>query len=234
MGWTADPALVEAVPSLAEIGITAFTTRRQAGSFSLNSSEPASGPWGRWLALSADLATSRLAFAHQVHGTTVVEHSPGWSGILRVPDADGHLALRGATAMAVTLADCVPVFIGHPSGVAGVLHSGWKGTVGQITTLAIERLRGTGLDPRDLVVHCGPAICGACYEVSPDVYERLTGRSIERPTPIDLRALITDAARAAGVAKVTTSDSCTRCHNDRFFSHRAGDDGRQVGVIVAR
>jgi hypothetical protein len=29
------------------------------------------------------------------------------------------------------------------------------------------------------------------------------------------------------------SESCTRCNNDRFYSHRAGDAGRQVGVLIA-
>jgi copper oxidase (laccase) domain-containing protein len=30
------------------------------------------------------------------------------------------------------------------------------------------------------------------------------------------------------------SSSCTRCDNDTFFSHRAGDSGRQIAVIVAK
>jgi copper oxidase (laccase) domain-containing protein len=69
--------------------------------------------------------------------------------------------------------------------------------------------------------------------VSPEVYGQLTGRAVDRPTPVDLRLVIADHARAAGVGHVAVSDRCTRCHNDRFYSHRAGDDGRQLGVIVA-
>ena len=34
-------------------------------------------------------------------------------------------------------------------------------------------------------------------------------------------------------AEVSISTSCTRCDNDRFYSHRAGDLGRQIGVIFA-
>ncbi|MDB4886168.1 MAG: Multi-copper polyphenol oxidoreductase, laccase, partial [Gemmatimonadetes bacterium] len=79
-----------------------------------------------------------------------------------------------------------------------------------------------------------PAICGRCYEVSPDVYGQLTGRSVTAPTTVDLRALIADHARAAGVRAITVSPFCTRCDNDRFFSHRAGDAGRQLGVVFAR
>jgi copper oxidase (laccase) domain-containing protein len=36
------------------------------------------------------------------------------------------------------------------------------------------------------------------------------------------------------VQKITVSSSCTRCDNDRFFSHRAGDKGRQIAVIAAQ
>jgi polyphenol oxidase len=68
--------------------------------------------------------------------------------------------------------------------------------------------------------------------VSPEVHARLTGRIVDRPTPVDLRAVIADQARAAGVRDVRVSPHCTRCDNEVFYSHRAGDPGRQLGVIV--
>ena len=85
----------------------------------------------------------------------------------------------------------------------------------------------------ELTLHLGPAICGGCYEVSPDVFERLTSRTVDRPTTVDLRALIADHARLRGVRRISISASCTRCNNDRFYSHRAGDSGRQLGVLIA-
>lgn len=226
----------ETVAPLAAIGITAFTTTRHAGSFALNSNDPSQQVWSRWLALSDLLAgeTSRLAFANQVHGADVVEHSEEWTGILRVPAADGHISFRAATAMAVTLADCVPVFIGHPSGAAALVHSGWKGTAAGITVAAIRYFRDQGLPPEDLVVHTGPAICGKCYEVGAEVIRALTGAAARSPARVDLRSLILDQAGTLGVRQLSTSTSCTRCNNDDFFSHRAGDSGRQLGVIVSR
>ena len=135
--------------------------------------------------------------------------------------------------MAVTVADCVPVFIAHPSGAGALLHSGWRGTVAGITQVAIERLRQLGHSPADLRIHLGPAICGNCYEVSPDVYGRLTGREVARPTTVDLREVIAGHAASLGVRRIDASPWCTRCDNDRFFSHRAGDWGRQLGVLIA-
>lgn len=222
----------EVVDAFDDLGITAFTTGRAAGSFGLQSDEPASAVMARWAALRARLGGARLATAAQVHGNTILEHEPGWSGWLRADAADGHLALRRGTAMAVTIADCVPVFIAHPSGATAVLHSGWRGTAARITEHAIRRMQAAGLSPTDLRVHCGPAVCGRCYEVSPDVARQLTGCDPGRPVTVDLRALIAQQARELGVRIVSSSAYCTRCDNDRFFSHRAGDLGRQLGVIL--
>jgi hypothetical protein len=131
------------------------------------------------------------------------------------------------------VADCVPVFIAHPGGATALLHSGWRGTVARIVERGVEALAQRGVPASELHVHLGPAICGNCYEVSPEVFGQLTGRAVERPTTVDLRAVIADHARAAGVRHLSISPLCTRCDNDRLFSHRAGDPGRQLGVIVA-
>lgn len=225
---------VEPVPGFDALGAIAFTTTRDRGDFALQSREPATDVFGRWQALRDELAphATRLAFAHQVHGDTVVLHEGGWNGWLRLPSADGHVALTPGTALAVTIADCVPVFIAHPGGATGIVHSGWRGTLANIAGRAIQSMVAGGLKASELSVHCGPAICGDCYEVSPDVYGQLTGRTVPRPTPVDLRALIADDVRAAGVAEISVSPWCTRCHNERFYSHRCGDDARQLGVIV--
>jgi YfiH family protein len=222
------------VPGFEELGFTAFTTTREAGSFNLASEEPAASVFGRWMALVEALAprATRLATALQVHGDRILHHGDGWSGWLRdTSGADGHLTESPGTAMAVTLADCVPVFIAHPAGVGAILHSGWKGTAAGIVRRGLDEFARRGLDVRQAVVNLGPAICGRCYEVGPDVYAAVTGAQVDRPTPLDLRDVIAAQARQAGAA-VTISDWCTRCHNERFFSHRAGDSGRQLGVLM--
>ncbi|HEX6536554.1 MAG TPA: polyphenol oxidase family protein [Gemmatimonadaceae bacterium] len=224
----------EPVEALAPLGVVAFTTTRAAGTYGTQGAEPVGEVMGRWEALASELRSRapRFATARQVHGTRVVEHGDGWAGWLRVGEADGHLAAPG-TALAVTVADCVPVFIAHPSGVVALLHSGWRGTAGGILECGIEALGRRGVAARELVVHLGPAICGACYEVSPDVYGKITGRHVDAPTTVDLRSVLADRARRAGVTRISVSPWCTRCHNDRFFSHRAGDAGRQIGVLAS-
>ena len=228
-------AEAEAVDELTPFGIRAFTTSRRTGTFGLGGTEPVGDVMSRWSTLREELGTGgrRLATASQVHGNRVVVHGVEWEGWLRADRADGHATTHRGIALAVTVADCVPVFIAHPSGAAALLHSGWRGTAARIVEQGIAALVHRGIPASELRIHLGPSICGACYEVSADVFAQLTGRSVERATPVDLRAIIAGHAVRAGVKHISTSALCTRCHNERFFSHRAGDAGRQLGVIVA-
>lgn len=225
----------EVAPDFAEFGIRAFTTTRAVGSFGLHTDEPVKDVMDRWSELQHELRTGgpRLATARQVHGSALLVHHPGWEGWLRGDEADGHVAVDRGTALAVTIADCVPVFVAHPSGAIALLHSGWRGTAARIVERGIQALVQRGFPASELRLHVGPAICGTCYEVSADVYRQLSGNDPGRPATIDLRLVIADHARAAGVRHITASASCTRCNNDRFFSHRAGDAGRQLGVMLA-
>ena len=225
----------ETVDEFAPFGIRAFTTTRASGSFGLASEEPAVQVMRRWRQLREELRPggARLASATQVHGTNVVIHHSQWDGWLRVDEADGHVSTDRGVALVVTVADCVPVFIAHPSGAAAILHSGWRGTAGRIIERGIDALALRGFAIGELRVHLGPAICGKCYEVGADVFRQLTGRDSSGATArIDLRSVIADHARAAGVRHITTSTFCTHCDNERFYSHRAGDVGRQIGVIL--
>ncbi len=226
----------EEIHDFSEFGIVAFTTTRAAGDFGLGDGiEPRAEGLAQWHALQQELAGAapRLASARQVHGNRVLEHGGDWNGWLRVEGADGHVARGGGIACAVTVADCVPVFLAHPDGSVGLLHAGWRGTAAQIVAKGIARLVEQGVQPSDLKVHLGPANCGRCYEVSPDVFEQLTGWQTIRHRRVDLRALLAEQAKESGIRRITASGYCTRCDNDRFFSHRAGDAGRQVAVIVS-
>jgi hypothetical protein len=227
--------LREKVEPFAAIGVEAFTTTRAAGDYGLGDGDPPAAALARWHALQAELAeiAPRLASAKQVHGAKVLEHGAEPHGWTRHEGADGHLTFVYGVACVVTVADCVPVFIAHPSGAVALLHAGWRGTASRIVQKGIARMVEQGLDAGDLRVHFGPAICGRCYQVGPDVFEQLTGWQTIRNRHVDLRALLAEQAKELGVRRLSCSPHCTKCDNDRFFSHRAGDAGRQVAVIVS-
>lgn len=228
------PARYE-VTAFERFGVRAFVTTRAAGDFNLNAPESEPGAVARWHALQQALAQAgapRLASAKQVHGTRVLVHAASWDGWLRVDDADGHVVVGGGAA-AITIADCVPVFVAHPSGAVAVIHAGWRGTADGILPEALRLFATNGFPVDECHVHLGPSICGRCYEVGVDVYERLTGWETKRPRHVDLRALLAEQASQLGVARWSASAECTKCDNADFFSHRAGDAGRQVACIYS-
>jgi polyphenol oxidase len=226
------PAHVEPVADFDVTGVLAFTTTRARGDFNVAGDAPVSAVLRRWHDLQREVAVPRFVHARQVHGRRVVRHGDGWSGWLRIDDADGHMACDAGIALAVTLADCVPVFLAHPDGAIGLLHAGWRGTAAGIVAEAARQWHEAGLDLREIRAHLGPAICGDCYEVGPDVIRAVLGKPAENPRPIDLRTALREQLEACGVRRISTSPRCTRCHNEQFFSHRMGDAGRHIAVLA--
>jgi YfiH family protein len=228
------PAEREVVEEFVELGVVAFTTTRHAGDFGISAEGPSPDVRGRWERVLQQLAPAeRLASARQVHGRVVLTHSGDWRGWRRIDAADGHVTATPRTALAVTIADCVPVFLAHPSGIVGLVHAGWRGVVDRVLDAGLDAMAAAGAPPEEIRVHLGPAISGRHYEVGPDVYRQLTGWETIRPRRVDLRALLAEQARERGVVHLSASASCTRENADQFFSHRGGDSGRQIGVIVA-
>jgi purine-nucleoside/S-methyl-5'-thioadenosine phosphorylase / adenosine deaminase len=167
----------------------------------------------------ARLSGGRIAQARQVHGTRVVAADPD-----AVEEADGQVtAERGVAAMALT-ADCLPIALVAPEGVA-MLHAGWRGLADGVIAAGVEALRGLGAD--EVAAAIGPGAGPCCYEVGEEVHAAFgtSGRTL------DLKALARERLEAAGVGAVHDCGLCT-IHDERFFSHRRdrGVTGRQAGV----
>ena len=173
--------------------------------------------------------------AHQVHGSTVLCHQQarGW----QIHDgADGHVTTAAGVLLAVTVADCVPVYLAAPERrVVALLHAGWRGTAGGILARGAAMLQeAAGCGPEAIVAHLGVAICGKCYEVGPEVAQAC-GVALDGAGPwhVDLRERLAAEAAAAGIGRVTVSSWCTAHDTGRFHSHRAsgGTAGRMVAYL---
>jgi len=220
--------------------LCAGTTRRTdiAGSRAeaAGPSAPGEKPDSVDLALAADWRS--VVRSRQVHGRAVRVHGPLPRGVCVTGDGDGHATGASGVLLTVTLADCVPVFIVDPSRrTVALLHAGWRGTAAGVVEAGLDTLsEAFESDPTELLVHLGPAICGHCYEVGPEVFRALGEAAPVDPAPIDLRSVIRRRASAAGVRarNVTVSGECTLCGDARYFSHRRGDRGRHRGYIGIR
>jgi hypothetical protein len=230
------PDAGERVRTLAP-GVVAWTTGRSAGSYGLGSDESVGDVMARWARLQdelQELGVGRLASAHQTHEAVVARHEPGWQGWLRIRGVDGHFSTVPGTALCVTVADCTPVFVAHPRGAVAALHAGWRGTAARILDVGLDLFEANGFPGAECAVHLGASICERCYEVGPEVLSAIHGRPFAGKGQLDVRAVLAAQARGRGVEDLSVSPYCTRCDQDRFFSHRGGDAGRQLGVIALR
>ncbi len=194
---------------------------------------------GRWKDLLRASAFETIVYARQVHETRIVVHDGVGTGVREAEGgADGHATADLGVLLAVTVADCVPVYLLDSNARAvALLHAGWRGTASGILPRGIALLEQRwGTDPGRLLVHLGPAICGACYEVGPEVHGALGLEVPPLAAPVDLREALARQARAAGVTpeSITISSLCTLCGDGNLFSHRGGRSERQVAVLGVR
>ncbi len=193
----------------------------------------------RWNDLLQASEFETIVYAHQLHETRIVIHDRVGKGVRETEGgADGHATADSGVLLAVTVADCVPVYLVDADAPAvALLHAGWRGTAAGILLRGITLFgQRWASDPGRLLVHLGPAICGACYEVGPEVFKALGMEVPPHAAPVDLRGALAQQARAAGVPpeSISVSRLCTLCGDRNLFSHRAGRSERQVAVLGIR
>ncbi|MFC0229817.1 peptidoglycan editing factor PgeF [Bhargavaea ullalensis] len=91
-----------------------------------------------------------------------------------IPDTDALYTYEPNIVLGSLTADCVPVLLwNEAAGLVGAVHSGWQGTVKEITPKLLRHLtEEEGLDPLDFRVRIGAALSQEKFEVDRDVYER--------------------------------------------------------------
>ena len=237
--WT-HPEWEERFPWLAQ-GVTSGGSGPVPFDLGLFGATPVGEALGRWRRLRQGLGFAAVAHSRQVHENRILAHHQTPSpGLLVAEGYDGHFTAAPGLLLTASVADCVPVsVIDGESRAIVVVHAGWRGVVGEIMEAAIAMLVGErARAPASLWVHCGPAICGECYEVGPEVHQAVYAdrEPPAVPTPIDLRAALAARAVEAGVpaGQVSTSTHCTRCGSGGFFSHRGGSPGRQMAFVGLR
>lgn len=185
----------------------------------------------------------RLHQTSQVHGAAVWCPPAGADPeASRIVEADALVARSAGDAVAVRVADCVPVLLASPeTGEVAAVHAGWRGVAQKIVA---EALRTLGAPTGSIVAAVGPSIGPCCFEVDDAVAAQIADASspevvvkIEGSKPrVNLWRAVELQLRAAGVETVDVIGRCTRCEGASFYSFRRDGQrsGRMVGVIVAR
>ena len=162
----------------------------------------------------------------------VVSDAPSGYVVAREP-ADGQATRLPGVAVAVHVADCLPIALAGDGGVA-VVHAGWRGLAGGVIAAGVLALRELGVTgPIEAAI--GPGAGGCCYETGPEVRAALGGADVPgEGRRVDLKALARRQLVAAGVSDVRDVGICTLCAEPGMvFSHRrdGASTGRQAGLV---
>ena len=157
--------------------------------------------------------------------------------------------------------DCPPVYIVDPKRrAAGLVHAGWKGTLGKIPQVAIAQMTVKfGCDPADMYAAIGQGVCVDCYEMGDEVYDAFAEKwsredadRILRRYPakdakgneipggkyhLDLREANRMTLLRAGIPEdhIEVSNVCTMCNADTFYTYRGHAlENEQVAMMVNR
>lgn len=159
--------------------------------------------------------------AEQIHGTEVAV-VPGCPQILApdglpvVPGVDGLVTLQTGVVLSIYTADCGAIWLCDRKSLAiGLLHSGKKGTEGEILKKALAVMAHQyGTHPNDVTAVLSPCIRPPHYEV-------------------DFAAEIAAQAKDAGVGDFTDCGLDTAADLARFYSYRQemGKTGRMMAMI---
>ena len=215
---------------------------REAGDMSFSNSELNRNNFFRLRGIPADKVYSLF----QVHsrdvftvGDPVKPDSPLPAPKEFACEGDGMVSFSAKAALAVTVADCLPVFLlDTENGYFALLHSGWKGT--GIAAHAMEIMQRAGTRPEAVAAVLGPCIQSCCYRVDEErarQFKAEFGSSLPQvgasdcyPLGAVIRADITgcyinlQAANArllaaAGVRNIAYCTDCT-CTDTRLGSFR--------------
>lgn len=156
-------------------------------------------------------------------------------------NGDGLWTKEKGIALYIKTADCVPLLFWDRDGNAvAAIHSGWRGTLGNIAGKTCRMFNDNNIASKDLYVWIGPSICGKCYSFGEDLLKNF---QLSYPDfnfrqnigCLDLPALITHQLIKTGVGEqnIFYSGYCTFEEDGLFYSYRrkSGLKNRQYSII---
>jgi len=222
-----------------------FTTRKFPGyslfpyascnlSFTVGESQKIVRKNRKAVASALGIAPEKLFLINQVHGDRVIvvgKTNPPSSMLDNPPEADAMICGEPGFVLAVMLADCVGITLYDPEmQVAGIVHSGWKGTYLNICGKVVDNMvKNWGCNPEKILAGISPAICGNCYEVSNEIASKFSHSNafaIKRKnhkTFLDLPGIIRKQLIVHGICDKNIENPyiCTYSNTHLWYSYRA-------------
>lgn len=179
-----------------------------------------------------------IGYLKQIHSNLVYNYDG------EIHQGDGIITNRKNVGIGVFTADCVPILIyDSVKEVIAAVHSGWKGTINEICTNTLTKLKSEyGSKMKDLRAIIGPHNRGCCYEIGEDLKalfsEKETYKDLEiiKDNKLNLEKCIIRQLEANGIQKenIITTNICTYCGSEyNMYSYRKQkeDSGRMFSFI---
>ncbi len=165
-----------------------------------------------------------------------------------ITDTDALYTYEPNLLLCCFTADCVPViFYNEVTGLIGIIHSGWQGTVKEITPKVLDHLiQFENCKPWDLNVFIGSALSQERFEVDQDVYKKYKdlGYADEyiywnentSKYHIDNQLAVKKQCEMKGVKadKISLDPVCTFKNRDGFSYREDKNCGRHMSFIMIK
>ena len=202
-----------------------------------------------------DMDIQQWVFSRQTHSDHIYEvtkEDMGKGSIdasTAIQDCDALYTKEANIGIGVFHADCVALLLYDPAtNIICAIHSGWQGTIKEITRKTMEHLiEKEGVNPANVKAYIGPAIAFHSFEVGNDVVEKVKAMSFdtspfivyrnEEKSYVDNKGLNAQMLLHAGVLKenIRINPNDTFMKNDAFFSYRRDPQcGRHLSYIVRK
>ena len=166
-----------------------------------------------------------LQFMHQTHSNNL--HLVNKIEAIK-EDTDSLITDNKDLALVVRIADCIPLLL-YSTNLVAAVHVGRKGLVNEVAVKTVEKMQSLGAEKVSGVV--GPHICGDCYEVGTEMADQITKShpaTAGKKGHLNLFAGLKEQLPNVDLENVGI---CTNEKNQYFSYRKAGESGRQVGVI---
>ena len=192
------------------------------------------------------LEKKKLVLVKQTHSSKVIRINK--NNLNKNLEADGMITSLNNVVLGILTADCAPIFIYDNSNkVVCSLHSGWKGTLNNISKKAIMLFEKYDINRNNLSAIIGPCLGFSNYEVEKDFEKKFINKDIKysqffkkknnMKSYFNIRGLINYQLAELGLNKVYNINRDTYSNKNLFFSHRRsiheGDKttGRLINLI---
>ena len=203
----------------------------------------------RRMANALGVEVEDFTYTQQTHTTNVVVVKAEDKG-KRFAETDGMITNVPGICLVTFYADCVPLYFVDPvKKVIGLSHSGWRGTVGKMGKVTVEKMTTEyDCNPKDILAAIGPSICQDCYEVSEDVidcfkekfdehlWDNLFYQKENGKYQLNLWEANHQIFLESGISEehIAVTNVCTHCNPDVLFSHRTTGNARgNVSAFLA-